>query len=1575
MAGLLNRKTNSSLPLRASSVWTDVRGFTARTTANLTYYNDHRLEVNGLFVFPLEINSQVVEFEANVEGRYVFVDIKSKEDSEVVGIYDDEVRNDDLFSICIGKLPPWILIDIQVTIVTEIAWLSDKQGLKLSLPSVFTPRVVQDATKYDESKNSDQLADFPAVSTLGYSLQIEVNIEAPCLLAEVSSTTFPLRIDAVTQDDDASKIRVTLPDDFKHCDKDFELLIYLAKPHDPFIYIEQARQTHTNEVVEKNPISNIMNNSVLMLSYCPDSASVVKDTSGGFATSEFIFMIDRSGSMNGNLINNAKQAILLFLHSLPSNSYFNVISFGTYFKSLFKESQPYSQLNLEDACNHVRRIRGDMGGTSLLEPLEWIFNQPLRKTVPRQIFMVTDGMVMDANHVVECVRRHGHNTRVFTFGLGANICKKFLRELANATRGNSEIIAEGDRLQRKVIEKVHSALQPALTNIRASWILPDGYDVVYTPEHIPCLFDGDRLSLYAILARRHDLDTTSNGKRSQETSTGSVKEFWFEEDEFDVELICDEQSEKDSKSIANESNISHESLVYNPIDPDELRLCPETEDGNDSEVFLTEEEAECISESYTWQYRKRSSIDRVQSWKVSRNPDSIEADNALGVPIYENQWCSAERLVSRSASYRSAKENRFSASTGDIRRPYCGTTSREGGNESFDMAKSHDQCLDSVHRFLGHPGFPTRHNSARSNEGRSPIQKSCTEFEMFSETGPYCNSNEMIYMKPTYHDHIRTDPSESTCNDDVGTDKRHDVMARYPKLMPSFEEEYGDLREYNIDALRKEARRLKQSLSDDHVNTHFIDESNFKIICNMINLLVIEKRRRLLDFVTQQEEFVKCNWEKGYEKHKQFATTTTTECDNRRDSGLGNRSSSEPKSDHEEEYTALHHNNRLEPQRGIFSVASSGYFEPDRFAAEEKRQNVIRQTLYKRQISDECRSDKSGKSNLSTGRPKSATGCETSSCNWNNKQNIGCATEPHTTHYAGHTRSVGSDCASGKSRTSLHSGDNHSSAGKMLAGISNRKLSDNSDSRLSANSDIAARRSTPGNDGDRCTKWMSKDSLTGGKAMLGSQTSPLKSPGLSGTKSVFSSFIDGVKSLASRLSEKSTENLSEKPSSTKTGFQGIFSSKQNTLEKRRRSNLTRSSEVEYSDNENSKKINNKMDNLKRNKSDALSKEVSFEKASLATNKDQVKRQSSMRYTKPILERSRTISSSFVHDLGDGEEITGDNVTLNPNQGLVYLSGCVGKRIFKRLIPFKLAFDQDSAYERSKEPTIHQLGAKSILRDLEQQMEDDTSLDASGKDYIAKLIGQVSRSARIPSKYTSMIAIDDECEEGQALCIRRFGRKKSRTLSSQKNKPDSPSNDNKHSPPLYEIQRQEIKQIEIGNKTQKVMTTKLTLFTPKPRVERSSLLSPVSASRHTLMVQKRLFDSSGYMRMIDIQTSDGFWYLNEDLAEAIPAPMAKLKQCCPFVDQSFKLDNESKLSNKEVEVGETNDKIWATSLALKWLYRLWSQYEDEWSLVDRKAKEWLKMQKKPTGFDLDDINLMAKQSLSVLIVNSRRSSCY
>lgn len=68
------------------------------------------------------------------------------------------------------------------------------------------------------------------------------------------------------------------------------------------------------------------------------------------AKGEYIFLLDRSGSMKGPRIEKAKQALILFIKSLPADTFFNVISFGNESKELFRgDSVRYTNKNVETA--------------------------------------------------------------------------------------------------------------------------------------------------------------------------------------------------------------------------------------------------------------------------------------------------------------------------------------------------------------------------------------------------------------------------------------------------------------------------------------------------------------------------------------------------------------------------------------------------------------------------------------------------------------------------------------------------------------------------------------------------------------------------------------------------------------------------------------------------------------------------------------------------------------------------------------------------------------------------------------------------------------------------------------------------------------------------------------------------------------------------------------------------------------------------------------------------------------------------------------------------------------------------
>lgn len=85
----------------------------------------------------------------------------------------------------------------------------------------------------------------------------------------------------------------------------------------------------------------------------------------------FVFIVDRSGSMSGSKMNTTNEALVLFLKSLPAGSRFDIISFGSRFDHMCKDSKgfEYNDRTVNEALEKIKGFSADYGGTEIFEPM------------------------------------------------------------------------------------------------------------------------------------------------------------------------------------------------------------------------------------------------------------------------------------------------------------------------------------------------------------------------------------------------------------------------------------------------------------------------------------------------------------------------------------------------------------------------------------------------------------------------------------------------------------------------------------------------------------------------------------------------------------------------------------------------------------------------------------------------------------------------------------------------------------------------------------------------------------------------------------------------------------------------------------------------------------------------------------------------------------------------------------------------------------------------------------------------------------------------------------------------------
>jgi hypothetical protein len=204
--------------------------------------------------------------------------------------------------------------------------------------------------------------------------------------------------------------------------------------------------------------------------------------------------------MQGERIRQVRECLDLFIRSLPEGSFFNIIRFGTGFKSLFKDSVPYDRSKVSTGLRLAETMNADLGGTEILTPLESIFKRPVKGSGVRQIFVLTDGEVLNTSTVIETCRAHRDQNRCFAIGIGAGADSGLIEGIADATRGRSAFVGAGADLSATVISQLELSRQPAVENVNI--LIEDHSDVQVTPHPIGSITPHIAFPIY--LRSNHD---------------------------------------------------------------------------------------------------------------------------------------------------------------------------------------------------------------------------------------------------------------------------------------------------------------------------------------------------------------------------------------------------------------------------------------------------------------------------------------------------------------------------------------------------------------------------------------------------------------------------------------------------------------------------------------------------------------------------------------------------------------------------------------------------------------------------------------------------------------------------------------------------------------------------------------------------------------------------------------------------------------------------------------------------------------------------------------------------------------
>ena len=210
---------------------------------------------------------------------------------------------------------------------------------------------------------------------------------------------------------------------------------------------------------------------------------------------DYVFLLDISGSMaNDSKLLVSKNSVQAFVDELGVEDRFELMTFNVQPQTLFGELRP-AAAESRDAASAFLESRQARGGTILAPAMNtaYRYGDPDRTL---NVVVLSDGMTeqRERRELMALVASRPRNARVFCIGIGNEVNRPLLEQMADDSGGLAAFVSRGDNLTRAAKAFRRKLMRPVATDLRLDI---DGAGVyAIEPALLPNLYHGCPVRIY-----------------------------------------------------------------------------------------------------------------------------------------------------------------------------------------------------------------------------------------------------------------------------------------------------------------------------------------------------------------------------------------------------------------------------------------------------------------------------------------------------------------------------------------------------------------------------------------------------------------------------------------------------------------------------------------------------------------------------------------------------------------------------------------------------------------------------------------------------------------------------------------------------------------------------------------------------------------------------------------------------------------------------------------------------------------------------------------------------------------------